>query len=155
MSDREVRSPEERARRLIMASIDGELSGGERGELERLLDEHPALRVEWARFQRVKEVTEAMALRPAPEEVWSDYWASVYSRLERGIGWILFSLGAIVLLSYGAWTGVRELIADATMPWFMKVSLLALTVGTVVLLVSVVREKAFVGRRQRYKDVER
>jgi hypothetical protein len=140
---------------LIMASIDGELSGGERGELERLLDEHPALRVEWARFQRVKEVTEAMALRPAPEEVWSDYWASVYSRLERGIGWILFSLGAIVLLSYGAWTGVRELIADATMPWFMKVSLLALTVGTVVLLVSVVREKAFVGRRQRYKDVER
>jgi hypothetical protein len=41
------------------------------------------------------------------------------------------------------------------MPWFLKVSLLALTVGTVVLLVSVVREKVFVGRRQRYKDVER
>jgi ferric-dicitrate binding protein FerR (iron transport regulator) len=155
VSDREVRSPEERARRLIMASIDGELSGGERVELQRLLDEHPALRAEWARFQRVKEVTGAMALRPAPEEVWSDYWASVYSRLERGIGWILFSLGAIVLLSYGAWTGVRELLADATMPWFLKVSLLALTVGTVVLLVSVVREKVFVGRRQRYKDVER
>jgi ferric-dicitrate binding protein FerR (iron transport regulator) len=155
VSEREVRSPEERARRLIMASIDGELSGGERGELERLLDEHPALRVEWARFQRVKEVTEAMALRPAPEEVWSDYWASVYSRLERGIGWILFSLGAIVLLSYGAWTGVRELIADAAMPWFVKVSLMALTIGTVVLLVSVIREKVFVGQRQRYKDVER
>lgn len=155
MSDREVRSPEERARRLIMASIDGELASGERGELERLLDAHPTLRAEWARFQRVKEVTEAMALRRAPEEVWSDYWASVYSRLERGIGWILFSLGAIVLLSYGAWAGVKELIADATMPWFVKVSLLALTVGTVVLLVSVVREKVFVGRRQRYKDVER
>ena len=155
MSDRDVRSLEERARRLIMASIDGELSGGERGELERLLDEHPALREEWARFQRVKEVTEAMALRPAPEEVWSDYWASVYSRLERGIGWILFSLGAIVLLSYGAWAGVEELIADATIPLFVKVALLALTVGTVVLLVSVVREKLFVGRRQRYKDVER
>jgi ferric-dicitrate binding protein FerR (iron transport regulator) len=155
VSDREVRSPEERARRLIMASIDGELASGERGELERLLDAHPTLRAEWARFQRVKEVTEAMALRRAPEEVWSDYWASVYSRLERGIGWILFSLGAIVLLSYGAWAGVKELIADATMPWFVKVSLLALTVGTVVLLVSVVREKVFVGRRQRYKDVER
>ncbi|UCC81987.1 MAG: hypothetical protein JSW46_13395 [Gemmatimonadota bacterium] len=155
MSDKEVRSPEERARRLIMASLDGELSGGERGELERLLDAHPTLRAEWARFQRVKEVTETMALRPAPEEVWSDYWASVYSRLERGIGWILFSLGAIVLLSYGAWAGVKELIADATIPWFVKVSLLALTVGAVVLLVSVVREKVFVARRQRYKDVER
>lgn len=155
MSDRDVRSPEERARRLIMASIDGELTGDERVELERLLDEQPALHAEWARFQRVKEVTGSMALRPAPEEVWRDYWASVYSRVERGIGWILFSLGAIVLLSYGAWTGVRELIADATMPWFVKGSLLALTVGAVVLLVSVVREKVFVGRRQRYKDVER
>ncbi len=155
MSDKDVRSPEERARRLIMASIDGELAGDERGELERLLDAHPAMRAEWARLQRVKEVTESMALRPAPEEVWRDYWTSVYSRLERGIGWILFSLGAIVLLSYGAWSGVKEVIADATMPWFVKVSLLALTVGTVVLLVSVVREKLFVGRRERYKDVER
>lgn len=155
MSDKEIRTPEERARRLIMASIDGELASGERDELERLLDAHPTLRTEWARLQRLKEVTEAMALRPAPEEVWSDYWASVYSRLERGIGWILFSLGAIVLLSYGAWTGVKELVADATMPWFIKVSLLAVTIGTVVLLVSVVREKVFVGRRERYKDVER
>lgn len=155
MSDRELRSPDERARRLIMASVDGELASGERAELERLLDERPNLRAEWARLQRVKEVTDAMALRPAPEEVWSDYWASVYSRLERGIGWILFSLGAIVLLSYGAWTGVRQLIADTTVPWFVKASLLALTVGVVVLLVSVVREKVFVGRRQRYKDVER
>lgn len=155
MSDKEIRTPEERARRLIMASIDGELASGERDELERLLDAHPTLRTEWERLQRLKEVTEAMALRPAPEEVWSDYWASVYSRLERGIGWILFSLGAIVLLSYGAWTGVKELVADATMPWFIKVSLLAVTIGTVVLLVSVVREKVFVGRRERYKDVER
>ncbi|MGD2216870.1 MAG: hypothetical protein PVJ64_08935 [Gemmatimonadales bacterium] len=155
MSDKEIRSPEERARRLIMASLDGELASGERAELERLLEEHPKLGAEWARLQRVKEVTETMALRPAPEEVWSDYWASVYSRLERGIGWMLFSLGAIVLLSYGAWTGIRELIADATMPWFVKVSLLALTVGAVVLLVSVVREKLFVGQRERYKDVER
>lgn len=155
MSDKELRNQEERARRLIMASIDGELGGGEREELERLLDAYPALRAEWERLQRVKEVTGAMRLRPAPEEVWSDYWTSVYSRLERGIGWILFSVGAIVLLSYGAWAAVRELLADTTMPWFVKASLVALTVGTVVLLVSVVREKVFVGQRQRYKDVER
>jgi ferric-dicitrate binding protein FerR (iron transport regulator) len=155
VSERDFRSPEERALRLMMAGIDGELLAGERGELERLLDEHPTLRAEWERLQQVREVTKSMALRRAPEEAWRDYWASVYSRLERGIGWILLSLGAIVLLSYGAWTGVRELVADATIPLYVKVALLALTVGAVVLLVSVVREKVFVGRRQRYKDVER
>ncbi|UCC73578.1 MAG: hypothetical protein JSV86_03170 [Gemmatimonadota bacterium] len=155
MSDREVRDPKERARRLMMAGLDGELLAGERAELERLLDDHPALRAELERLQRVKEVTGSMALKRAPEEVWGDYWASVYSRLERGIGWILLSLGAIVLISYGAWHGVKQLIADVTMPMYIKAAILALLVGIVVLLVSVAREKVFVGQRQRYKDVER
>lgn len=155
MSDREVRSPEERARQLMMAGLDGEFQADERRELERLLDENPGLRREWDRFQRVKEVTNTMAFRRAPEEVWTDYWASVYSRLERGIGWILFSLGAIVLVSYGVWQGVSDLLADTSLSWILKAAILALCVGVVVLLVSVLREKLFVGRRERYKDVER
>ncbi len=155
MSDREARSVEERARRLIMAELDGELLAGERGELERLLEEHPALRGERDRLQQVKEVTDSMGLRRAPEEVWSDYWASVYSRLERGFGWILVSLGAIVLLSYGAWEVVSQMLEDTILPSFVKYAFLALFIGAVVLLVSVLREKVFVGRRQRYKDVER
>jgi ferric-dicitrate binding protein FerR (iron transport regulator) len=144
----------ERIRQLLMKALDGELPAGEREELERLIKADSALEKEWNRLVRVKEVTEAMALRPAPDQVWLDYWASVYSRLERGIGWILVSLGAIVLISYGSWMGVKELIEDATLPWFIKASILALTIGAVVLLVSVAREKIFVGRRQRYKDVE-
>jgi hypothetical protein len=155
VSDREARSVEERARRLIMAELDGELLAGERGELERLLEEHPALRGERDRLQQVKEVTDSMGLRRAPEEVWSDYWASVYSRLERGFGWILVSLGAIVLLSYGAWEVVSQMLEDTILPSFVKYAFLALFIGAVVLLVSVLREKVFVGRRQRYKDVER
>ena len=30
-----------------------------------------------------------------PKEVWKFYWVSVYNRLERRIGWILLSIGAI------------------------------------------------------------
>ena len=155
MSDREARSVEERARRLIMAELDGELLAGERSELDRLLEKHPALSGERDRLQQVKEVTDSMGLRRAPEEVWSDYWASVYSRLERGFGWILVSLGAIVLLSYAVWEVVGQMLEDAKLPSFVKFAFLALSIGAVVLLVSVLREKVFVGRRQRYKDVER
>ncbi len=96
-----------------------------------------------------------MALKRAPEEVWSDYWASVYSRLERGVGWILVSLGAIIVVSYGVWTGLQELLGDTEMPLIVKAGVAALGVGAVVLLVSVVREKIFVGKRERYKDIER
>ena len=79
----------------------------------------------------------------------------MYVRLERGVGWVLLSLGAIVLISYGLWIGAQELIADTEMPLYLKGAILATTVGVVVLFVSVVREKLFVGRRERYKDVER
>ncbi|UCF20789.1 MAG: hypothetical protein JSU87_05110 [Gemmatimonadota bacterium] len=154
MSARNDARAEERARRLITGALDGELSPAERGELESMLDRHPALREELQRLRRVKEVTESMALRPASEEVWRDYWASVYSRIERGIGWVLLSLGAIVLVSYGVWMAVSDVIADTEMPWYIKAGLLAVTVGGVILLVSVLREKVFVWRRQRYKDVD-
>jgi ferric-dicitrate binding protein FerR (iron transport regulator) len=139
----------------MMSALDGELSGEERQEFERLLREDPAVRSEWDRLLRVKQVTEGMALRKPPDEVWEQYWTSVYRRLERGIGWILVSIGAIVLISYGAWTGVSRLIADSDMPWIVKAAILTATVGLVVLCVSVVREKLFIGRREPYKDIQR
>jgi hypothetical protein len=138
-----------------MSALDGELTARERRELEGLLNADSSLRDEWNRLTRVKEVTQSMSLRKPPDEVWEDYWASVYSRLERGIGWILVSIGLIVLVSYGAWRGVEELIADAGLPWFLKGAILATTVGLAVLFVSVVREKLFVRSRDPYKDVQR
>ncbi len=155
MSERDARSGGDQLRRLMMAYLDGELAAPERQELERRLASDPALAREWERLVRLKEVTEAMRLRKPPDEVWDGYWTSVYRRLERGIAWILVSIGAIVVLGYGAWTGVQELIADAAMPWFLKAAILAATVGAVVLFVSVLREKLFVRGRERYKDVER
>jgi hypothetical protein len=155
VSEREAVSGDERVRQLLMSALDGELNAIERRELERLLDADSSLRDEWDRLTRVKEVTQSMSLRKPPDEVWEDYWASVYSRLERGIGWILVSIGLIVLASYGAWRGVEELISDAGLPWYLKGAILATTVGLVVLFVSVLREKLFVRGRDPYKDVQR
>ncbi len=155
MNQREAVSGDERVRQLLMSALDGELTARERRELEGLLNADSSLRDEWNRLTRVKEVTQSMSLRKPPDEVWEDYWASVYSRLERGIGWILVSIGLIVLVSYGAWRGVEELIADAGLPWFLKGAILATTVGLVVLFVSVLREKLFVRGRDPYKEIQR
>ncbi len=155
MSDRDATAGDERVRRLLMSGLDGELPAEQREELERLLGSDAAARAEWERLVLLKEVTETMKLRQPPDKVWNEYWESVYVRLERGIGWILASLGAIVLISYGLWMAAQELIADTEMPLYVKGAILATTVGVVVLFVSVLREKLFVGRRERYKDVER
>ena len=33
-------------------------------------------------------------LRKAKDDLWTNYWFSVYHRLERGLAWFLFAVGA-------------------------------------------------------------
>lgn len=150
-----ARDDREHARHLMMASLDGELAEADRRQLERLLAADPELRAEWDRLRKVKEVTSSMALRKPPEEVWSRYWVSVYNRIERGLGWVLASVGAIVLLSYGIWQAAGKIVFDPSLPGIVKLAILALVVGAVTVLVSVFREKIFTRRHDPYKEVER
>ena len=145
----------ERAHRLMMGALDGEISDAERTELQRLMEQDPSLQGEWKRLNEVKEVTGTMALRSPPAEVWETYWTSVYHRFERGVGWILLSMGAIVSLSYGLWQVVQEIIGDTTMPMAIKAAIFVTMVGGVILFVSVAREKWFIYRSDPYKDVQR
>ncbi len=155
MDEGEMNNEVERAHRLMMGALDGEISDAERTELRRLMEQDPSLQGEWKRLNEVKEVTGTMALRSPPAEVWETYWTSVYHRFERGVGWILLSLGAIVSLSYGLWQVVQEVIADTAIPVAIKAAIFVTMVGTVILFVSVAREKWFIYRSDPYKDVQR
>jgi len=150
-SDRE----RERVRHLMMAALDEELDAGERAELERILAGDAELRAEWERLGRLKEATKSMMLRTPPDEVLSHYWVSVYNRVERGVGWTLVSLGAIVLVSWGVWEFVDSLLADTELPLYIKLSILAVVAGLAILTFSVFREKLFTRARDPYKEVER
>jgi ferric-dicitrate binding protein FerR (iron transport regulator) len=148
------RTDETRVRELLMRALDGELDDQERRELEALRDADPAVAREWRELARLKEVTDTMKLRNPPEELWAGYWNSVYSRLERGLGWILLSVGAIILGGWGVWTGVRDMIGDPELPLLVKGGILALGFGLVILLVSVARHRFLVRRTDPYRDVE-
>ncbi len=145
----------ERARQLLMAALDGELGRAEQDELDRMLERDPALQDEWTRLVRLKEVTDGMTLRQPPAEVWDRYWGGVYRRLERGIAWILTSIGAAVVLGYGLWRAVQAILADTELPIVVQAGALLLIGGLAVLVVSVVREKLFLWKRDPYKDVQR
>jgi ferric-dicitrate binding protein FerR (iron transport regulator) len=145
----------ERARHLMMAALDGELGRQDRSELDRLLAADATLREEWARLSRVKEVTTAMGYREPPEEIWDTYWVSVYNRVERGVGWILASLGVLVVAGYGLWKAVNAFLADTGLPAFVKVAVFVAALGGLILLLSVAREKLFTRQRDPYREVKR
>jgi ferric-dicitrate binding protein FerR (iron transport regulator) len=144
-----------RTKELLMRALDEELSPQDRTELDRLLADDPTLRAERERLGRLKEVTGEMKLRNPPEQLWDDYWNSAYSRLERGIGWLLVSFGVIVVGGWATWQFVTELIADTEMPPLIKAGILAGSLGLVILTVSVLRQRLFVRKTDPYKDIVR
>ena len=92
---------------------------------------------------------------PSDDEL-EKYWQSIYNRLERSVGWVLLSVGAILLLCYGGFELVEELIRNPSVAVAVKVGVVALVIGVVVLFVSLLRERLTVCKVDRYsKEVKR
>jgi len=145
----------QKIRELISRYHDGELDQEQRRQVERHLGECRECRREFEEMRRFEEVMTKMAFRKPKKETWEVYWASVYNRLERRIGWILLSIGGMILLFFGGYKAVEGIIQDPSTPLLLKVGLLALLGGVVVLLVSLLREQVFVYKKERYKEVEK
>ena len=155
MTTRDDSGRREEARRLMMAALDGEINPDQRRQLDQLLADYPDLGEDWERMNRVKEVTISMSYREPPEEIWQEYWVSVYNRCERGVGWLIMTLSAVVVLSWVAWEVIAAMFADSTMPFALKLAVLGVAVGAIILLVSVAREKWFIRRKDPYREVIR
>ena len=140
---------------LMMEYLDDELDKEQRLAFEAHLAGCPECTKDLAQFKKLKEITDGVAFVEPEDRVWDQYWGGVYNRIERGTGWILFSLAAIALLIYGGFELIEGIIEDRTVGALMKVGLLALIGGLAILLVSVARERVYFWSRDRYKDVRR
>ncbi|MFQ6069531.1 MAG: anti-sigma factor family protein [Candidatus Aminicenantales bacterium] len=145
----------EKMKELISLYFEGELSERERELAEKHLRDCSQCAAEFEKMNKLEEVMMKVKLKGPPEEVWKTYWTSVYNRLERRVGWILLSIGAMILLFFGGYKMVEGIVKDASTPLFLKVGILVFLGGIVVLLVSVLREQLFVRKRERYKEVEK
>lgn len=142
-------------RELLAGYVDGELSAEERKAFEAELARDPDLQADLDEFRKLKEVTSMVTYADLPLEVWENYWQSLYRKLERGFGWILFSIGAILLLSFAVFELFQGIYINPGVPMIIKVGITAVAIGAVVLGVSFIRETLFAYRRDRYKEVIR
>ena len=131
------------------------LSPEEKEELTRLTKKDEKTAKELKDMDKLKEVIEM--LEPVdPEKDWEEYWSSLYNRLERGIGWIIFSIGAILTLTFFGFQLIKELIRDPRIALCAKVGLISLILGFAILFVSVLRERITISKTDKYsKEVKR
>jgi len=140
---------------LMMAYLDDELDDEQKRAFEAHLASCNDCTKDLEEFKKLKRMTDCVAFVEPEDRVWDEYWNNLYNRIERGTGWILFSVAAIALLIYGGFELVETIIEDRTIGVLAKVGVLALIGGLAILFVSVLRERVYFWGRDRYKDVRR
>lgn len=151
MSDRNYEALHE----LAAGYVDDELTPQEREEFEKAMKENPDLQDDVAAFRRINDLTGQVRFEELPDPVWEAFSASLYRRAESAVGWILLSLGAIIMLSLVGWGALNGFFADPDAPLISKVGVGAVSLGGIVLLVSKLRETLFARKRDRYGKVQK
>ncbi|HID38856.1 MAG TPA: hypothetical protein EYP36_05010 [Calditrichaeota bacterium] len=145
----------EEARILLMGKIDGELGP----EKLFLLDTHLSVcskcRAEYERFVQLKKGASEMKFKQLPEMYWDEYWNHVYNKIERGISWILISLGFILVTAFAGYQALESFFTDPEQPLILKIGTAFLVLGIIFLFVSVLREKLMVKKVDKYRGIQR
>lgn len=144
----------EEARVRLMGYLDGELEPRQ----ARLLEDHLAVCVACRReelaYRRLGTLADSMGEGDGSMDV-REAWETIYARIERRLGWVLVSMGLIVLTGFGMWTLMSEFLVDPEVPLIARFGVGAAAAGMIVLLVSFGRERLFRRKAERYTEVQR
>lgn len=140
---------------LISGYLDGELNEEQISMLKEHLVICAECRRELERGRMTKKVLDMAAIHTPEDDFWDGYWAGIYNRLERNMGWVFFIAGGIILLCGGLINFFQTVILAEDTPWWISTGGMCAIVGITVLIVSLIRERIRVNRHERYKDVRR
>jgi hypothetical protein len=140
---------------LLMKAIDKELDEHETKAFDIFISTYEECKKEWEEFSKLNSITGGIQMKLPEPEKWEQYWSHIYNRLERGVGWILFSIGLIILLATGGFYAIQGFLANPDIPVPEKIGLSAFFLGSAILIVSVIREKLTLRKTDKYKDLVR
>ncbi|HET6429229.1 MAG TPA: zf-HC2 domain-containing protein [Phycisphaerae bacterium] len=141
---------------MLAAYVDGELSEQDRGRLQEHLSGCLGCTDRLAELTALQEELAMIKFTEPTDVDLQRYWAGVYNRLERGVGWILLSVGSILLLCYGAFKLIEGIVTDPKVALVVKIGVVALVFGVVILFVSLLRERLAVRKSDKYsREIER
>jgi hypothetical protein len=140
---------------LMEKYLSNDISKEEKKELKDFMNSDSELKTEFEEQKKIKEVLNKMKLKNPSREVWDSYWMGVYNRIERGIAWVVISIGALIFFGYASYEIVNAFIKDTQAPVLAKIGISMLVFGGLILLFSLLREKIFTSKRDKYKEIQR
>lgn len=140
---------------LMELALEDKLRGEERGEFSDILNNNSQFKKEFAEQQKIKEALMKMSLKNPGDEFWDSYWVNIYNKLERGFAWVLILISGMILVGYGVYEAVSQLLVETELPSIIKLSIFALLIGVGILIYSLLREKIATGKRDKYKEIQR
>lgn len=151
--DRTLRCEE--ARVLLMGYLDGELEAEQRVRLEDHLAVCVACRREERSFRKLGELADGLGGKGEIHVDTDSAWDTIYRRIERATGWVLLSIGLLLLLGFGTYELFDDFLFDPEVPAILRFGVGTLGAGVLVMLVSIARERWLAYRSERYREVER
>lgn len=82
------------------------------------------------------------------------YWSKLFNRVERALGWFFFVTGLVILISYALYELVLSLFENTQLSLFVKVGIFFIIIGFVILLISIIRERIVLSKKDKYSEVE-
>ena len=140
---------------LLMGYIDEELSPEDIVRFETHLSECEECKDDLKQFKELDEIVSPVEFITPEDKLMDNYWSKPYRKIERKIGIISLLFGFSVLIGFGLIEFGTELWFESNLPVFVKFSIYSAITGVIILVISLLREKLFLRKKQRYSEVRR
>lgn len=139
----------------IAKLVDGELSTEEKELLEKHIEQCESCRTELVKQKRLAKELEQMNVKQPHDESLDRYESHVFARMERGVAWILLSIGAVILGCAGLFYLVQDFFFSPEVPLAIRVGTGFAVAGSIVLAVATLRHRLATYKTDKYKGVVR
>ena len=135
---------------MLSGYLDGELTQGDRQRVQLHLESCAKCRTAYDEMAEMRGAIGEMSFGKMSHEQWSKIMNDLPVKSSRGAGWLLYVAGLVIVCGYGFY----EFAVDDTVPALIKTGIGGLVIGTVLLFLSVLRERLIARKTDKYKDVE-
>ena len=135
---------------MLSGYLDGELTQGDGQRVQLHLESCAKCRTAYDELAELRGTIGEMSFGKMSHEQWSKIMNDLPVKASRGAGWLLYVAGLVIVCGYGFY----EFAVDDTVPALIKTGIGGLVIGTMLLFLSVLRERLTARKTDKYKDVE-